>query len=193
LPTPYNGVHSGGKENLTVRTQDKLNRLTRHEWNAAYFLGMEALFTENKGASFAHNIAIGVKKMADSGYDFKSLHIANKLKSSTVSCDLAPSEHGLACREIADGSFDMITRAREALEWLSLECPDLDTSWLESLLSVYDGAHDTKRSKLGSSRAKTRFISTDERFTASRTGQKESERETASWEDKKLPHTRFSN
>lgn len=120
---------------------DTLDRLTRQEWNSAYFLGMEALFTENKGASFAQNIAIGARKMSEAGYCFKSLHFANKAKSTLISCDFAPAEHSLACREIAEGSFDAIARASEALDWISKECPEINTSWIEGLLSIYYEAH----------------------------------------------------
>ncbi|GAB4280923.1 MAG: hypothetical protein Kow0092_36440 [Deferrisomatales bacterium] len=115
-----------------------LNRLSRQEWNAAYFLGLEEMFRGPSGYNVTEQVSRGVVRLAAAGYCFSQGAPRAPAEESA-----GPREHHRACRELGEGSFDAVGRAEEALSWLRGALPELDTEWIEGLLSVYYGVRST--------------------------------------------------
>ena len=117
---------------------EALNGLTRQEWSAAYFLGLERMFRWDGPSTFAAQMREGHLRLIEAGYRAPCCDVAT---GTLARCSLPPGEHEKSCREILDGSFDPIERAREALFWIENNVPRVNTDWLRALLSAYDDAH----------------------------------------------------
>ncbi len=118
---------------------DALNGLTRQEWNAAYFLGLEQMFRWDGPNTFAAQMQEGYLRLLEAGHRAQRCDVAT---AAVPRCSSLPGEHEQSCREILEGFFDPIQRAREALAWIEGTLPHVDTDWLRALLSVYDDAHE---------------------------------------------------
>ena len=117
-----------------------LNALTKDEWNAAYFLGLEELHRGPLGFSVQEQIKRGARRLLSAGYAFERLKAASGDPLQATRKTEHPREHHAAFRELADGSFDTIGRARETLDWLAARLPNASRVWLRDLLSLYDRA-----------------------------------------------------
>jgi hypothetical protein len=120
---------------------EALNLLTRQEWNAAYFLGLERILKGQASGNLADQLAAGVRELHRSGYSFRAVRVqADGSLCAQDGCLVG--EHDRASREILHGSFDQIARARESVGWLCEACPGAEKSrWLHGLLGVYDRVH----------------------------------------------------
>ena len=117
------------------------NALTRNEWNAAYFLGMEELDLYPASFNFTEQVVMGAKIMASGGYVFEHLDLAPTGWFVSRGRPTWRGEHDTCCREVASGNFDMLGRAREAFSWISANLPRTSTEWLEGLISLHEGTH----------------------------------------------------
>lgn len=117
-----------------------LNNLTRQEWNAAYFLGLERVFRRNHPHSFADQMAAGLQCLVQAGYPIRG---ASSDGDSRALSGATTGEHEKSCEEITRGAFDPIDRARDALPWIAANLPEMNTEWLQALLSLYDTTHPT--------------------------------------------------
>lgn len=109
--------------------------LTREEWNAAYFLGLEEIVRGDLQCDFEGQIRAGAKRLAAAGYRFHPRAPVAEAASP------GPTPHERSCRELCDGTFDVVGRARETLHWLALRAPRVNRQWLERLVACYDRTH----------------------------------------------------
>ncbi|MBI5015682.1 MAG: hypothetical protein HZB55_09360 [Deltaproteobacteria bacterium] len=109
----------------------------RQEWNAAYYLGLQEVVTGGFVGTFEAQVALGAGRLAEKGYVVAFASDGVGIRTPLF------SEHNRAARELADGSFDVIGRAREAVQWLSRHVPGVDTGWMRGLVSTYDDLHGT--------------------------------------------------
>lgn len=122
----------------TVERTEMLDALTRQEWNAAYFLGLESMFRERGPTTFLGQMEEGYQQIIQADVSPTRREVAT---SQLVGSPPPPGEHRRACGEILDGTFDLVERARDALGWIDTHLPWADTEWLRALLSLYDDAH----------------------------------------------------
>jgi len=104
----------------------------RQEWNAAYYLGLREVVRHGFSGTFEARIQRGLELLAPGEEEHRDALLG--------SCPLA-SEHAKACRELNQGSFDAVGRAREALAWIARARPAVDAAWLQGLLQVYEATH----------------------------------------------------
>jgi hypothetical protein len=107
----------------------------RDEWNAAYFLGLEEIVRGDLQCDFEGQMRAGAKRLATAGYRFKPWAAAAESASP------GRRLHERGCRELFDGSFDVVGRARETLHWLARRTPGVNRQWLERLVTCYDRTH----------------------------------------------------
>lgn len=128
-------------EPALARRRDALEWLTRGEWNAAYFLGLERLFHGSSSLDFTEQVIAGFRALLAAGCRFelfgREAHGVAKPKGPVT----RPEEHSRACREVGEGTFDAFGRGRQALAWLRARAPELDVTWLSHVLEVYREAH----------------------------------------------------
>lgn len=121
---------------------DVVAGLSRDEWNAAYFLGLEAVFRHRVRCTVCRKVHEGVRILSSKGYRFRQ-------EAATGGCGDGPalsaaSLHERYCEELGSGTFDTVGRARSAVRWLAAEAPQVDTRWLEELLETYDRLHPAR-------------------------------------------------
>ncbi|MEW6488641.1 MAG: hypothetical protein AB1578_12115 [Thermodesulfobacteriota bacterium] len=109
--------------------------LTREEWNVAYFLGLEEIVCGDLQCDFDGQIRAGAKRLAAADYRFEPREAVAEAASP------GRRPHERSCRELCDGTFDVVGRARETLHWLALRAPRVSRQWLERLLACYDRTH----------------------------------------------------
>jgi hypothetical protein len=144
------------REESCVIADELLNALTKDEWNAAYFLGLEELHRGPFGFGVEEQIKRGARRLVSAGYAFERLKAASGGSLQPTRETKSPREHGAAFREMANGSFDTIGRARETLDWLAARLPNANRAWLCDLLSLYDRARvGTEKKNPSHSRAGT--------------------------------------
>ncbi|MBI5018579.1 MAG: hypothetical protein HZB55_24250 [Deltaproteobacteria bacterium] len=107
----------------------------RQEWNAAYYLGLQEVVLRGFAGTFDAQVALGAGLLSAKGYVVGTLIGAAGVEPPLV------TEHHRAARELHDGSFDAIGRAREAVRWLAQHVSGVDTSWLRDLVATYDALH----------------------------------------------------
>ncbi len=120
-----------------------LEWLTPDEWNAAYFLGLEALFHREVGGNLADQVTAGVDRLRAAGHRFE--HLAPDPAGNLVPRPGSPmpAHHSTVCEEIRLDLFDAPSRGHRFLAWLA-ERPRLgiDDRWLRRILSIYESTHD---------------------------------------------------
>jgi hypothetical protein len=109
--------------------------LTRQEWNAAYFLGLEEVVTGRFQGGLDAQVRRGIEILAGTGYAFEVQTFLEKGGQLEAWSEL-PDEHGYACRELARGEFDLQGRAREAARWLEEAAPGIDGTWERRVLEA---------------------------------------------------------
>jgi hypothetical protein len=116
-----------------------LGMLTWEEWNAAYFLGLEAVFRHGCQCNVSEQVAKGVSILEAAGYRLG----CDPSDGDRVHGRAAPglSVHHRSCREIMAGSFDTVGRGRNTMLWLNANMPQVSTQWLGGLLDIYDRLH----------------------------------------------------
>jgi hypothetical protein len=117
-----------------------LNGLTRQEWNAAYFVGLERILRGEETGNLSDQVAAGVRELHRSGYRFACVRLDGEGRCSVLT-GLPAGEHDRASREILAGTFDQIGRAREALAWLRETACAEKAGWLNGLVGLYDRIH----------------------------------------------------
>jgi hypothetical protein len=120
---------------------ETVNSLTKQEWNAAYFLAMEELQRYPASFNFTERVVMGAKILASHGYRFEHLERAPTGWFASRGHPAWRGEHDTCRREIANGTFDLAGRAREALAWISANFPRVSTEWLENLISSNERTH----------------------------------------------------
>jgi hypothetical protein len=125
---------------MTAMDGDALNCLTREEWNAAYFLGLQKIMEGRAQGNLAAQVRAGVEELCGCGYTFQRLERGpdGSLRPNRIA---RGGEHQAACREILAGEFDPIERARVALAWLRPILQEEKADWLGGLVSLYDRTH----------------------------------------------------
>ncbi|MBI5445489.1 MAG: hypothetical protein HY900_30275 [Deltaproteobacteria bacterium] len=120
---------------------DVLNALTRQEWNAAYFIGLERILKGEETGNVAVQVAVGLRELQRSGHHFARLREDSARGLCQAPEVPAEREHDRASREILAGSFDQIGRAREALAWFAETSLADRAGWLHGLVGLYDRIH----------------------------------------------------
>lgn len=138
-PSPREGRFAA--DPTVSRRLEALDWLTRGEWNAAYFLGLERLFREPSALGFAEQVIAGVRELMAAGCGFEFLDRRPRTVAAPGELMIPPGEHSRACQEIADGCFDAFARGRQALVWMRTRVPQVDVAWLKHVLEVYREAH----------------------------------------------------
>lgn len=119
-----------------------VSRLSREEWNAAYFLGLEAVFRHDYRGNFSQQVKKGVCILESGGYRVRGRTPATGPFPGPGSA--AENDHSRSCRELADGSFDTVGRMRSAVSWLGVHAPSVSTRWLQGILDTYDRVHSAR-------------------------------------------------
>ncbi len=109
--------------------------LNRDEWNVAYFLGLEEIACSDLQCDFNGQIEAGESRLAAVGYRFCGGWLEAEARPRV------PTAHEGGCRELAEGTFDGVGRAREALQWLGRHAPGMDCGWLRRVVADYDRVH----------------------------------------------------
>ena len=120
-------------------TNAALQMLSPEEWNAAYFLGLEAVFRDDCRCNVCQQVHEGVRVLTATGYRFRRR--VPDSEGGPGSDSAAVNMHERNCQEIAKGAFDTVGRARSAVRWLKDKVPDLNTRWIEGLVQTYDRVH----------------------------------------------------
>jgi hypothetical protein len=128
-----------------MRVNDVVAGLSRGEWNAAYFLGLEAVVHHRVRCTVSRKVHEGVRILSANGYRFRQRAPAGGHQSTTARS--AANLHERYCKELASGTFDTVGRARCAVRWLKAKAPQVDTRWLEELLETYDPLHPAPSGK----------------------------------------------
>lgn len=120
-------------------SEDSTSVLTLGEWNAAYFLGLESIFQRDCQCNVPEQVLEGARILSASGYRFQHFEAE---RARSFDGYLTPAgDRERPCDEIANGSFDMVSRAREAVLWLERHVPQVETQWLTGLLRAWDQLH----------------------------------------------------
>lgn len=114
------------------------NWLTRDEWNAAYFLGMDAAEKRaQKCADLGEQLLLGIAALHLTGYKFTGIEVVNEpgmMAGINYRKVRQCSEGNEQCLvEFMDGTLDLVGRAREFLKWAEGH-PNLDVAWLHELM-----------------------------------------------------------
>ena len=141
-------LHMDQRKESCVIADELLNTLTKDEWNAAYFLGLEELHRGPFGFGVHEQIKRGARRLVSAGYAFERLKAASGGSLQPTRETESSREHRAAFQEMADGSFDTIGRARETLDWLATRLPNTNRAWLRDLLSLYDQTRAGVESKI---------------------------------------------
>ncbi len=122
-----------------MTTEQAAASLTPEEWNAAYFLGLESIFQRNCTCNVPEQVLEGARILAAAGCP---LHHFDPNRERTVDGYRTPAGvHEHPCQAIANGTFDMVHRARAAVRWLNTHAPRVNTRWLVGLIGTYDQLH----------------------------------------------------
>lgn len=123
--------------------------LTRGEWNACYFLGLDAFHRGDEDCGACEQVAVGMRRLGEAGYRFRHLTRAPSGRWQPAACARPTGEHRGSCTALGDGSFDQLGRARRAIGWLRARAPGISTAWLEELVSLYDRIHGPEAAPRG--------------------------------------------
>ena len=97
---------------------------SRGKWNAAYFLGLEKAIRGRTVRTLYEQLLLGAERLSRGGHT-----------GGQPSGRAHPSgSHDRACMELAEGTFDTVGRAGEALGWLSAHAPGVDRTWIDGLV-----------------------------------------------------------
>lgn len=110
------------------------NWLTRNEWNAVYFAGLKALQDGAEGGDMGIQLGHGIRILSSAGYIFKGIEVDEDgdYEKVTQCCD--GNETVLAELIGGYGGFDWRSRAKEAIDFVKNNIPDLNFDWLEEAM-----------------------------------------------------------
>ena len=122
-----------------MTTEHAASSLTPEEWNAAYFLGLESIFQRDCTCNVPEQVLEGAKILAAAGYQLCRF---DPDREGTIDGYRTPAGvHEQPCQAIANGTFDMVHRARATVRWLNTHAPRVSTQWLVGLIGTYDQLH----------------------------------------------------
>ena len=122
-----------------MTTDHAASSLTPEEWNAAYFLGLESIFQRDCKCNVPEQVLEGARILAAAGYQL--CHFDPDREGTVDGYRTPAGVHEHPCQAIANGTFDMVHRARAAVRWLNARAPRVSTRWLVGLIGTYDQLH----------------------------------------------------
>lgn len=115
-----------------------LSVLTPEEWNAAYFLGLEAIFRRGCRCNVSEQVLEGLRLLVAAGYRVRS----PSSRVARLPARRSPSDvHERSCQQLATGTFDAVGRARRAARWINTRVPQVSTAWIVWLVETHDRLH----------------------------------------------------
>lgn len=112
------------------------NWLTRNEWNACYFAGLKEQIDGKPCEGLGDQLCLGIGLLCRAGYVFTGIEATRNGGYRKVRQCCGGNEAVLAELMGANGGFDAIGRAQEAIAFVATALPDMDWSWLSDLLDA---------------------------------------------------------